>query len=92
MKRFVVNDYLVSVGGEHHLGWLPENAAEPLPIPVRKLLFDFVIKGDGGYIFEYQSQSGEFINDSWHETLEDAKVHGQQNFGVPMDVWVEENL
>lgn len=93
MKRLIINDYLVTVGGEQHSGWLPMQAVEPLPTPVRELYFDFVIKESTpgvGYIFEYYSQCGEFFNDTWHETLEDAKAQAQQDFGIPLDAWSEE--
>ncbi len=91
MKRLTVTNFLVTVGGEQHSGWLPENAVEPLPIPVREIVFDFELEGTvGGYIFKFYSRCGEMIGDDWYQYLEDALIEVQQRFGIPLDAWHED--
>ena len=84
-----VSGHVVRVGGTQHTGWLPGDAAEPLPEPVRDLAFDIEILSDGasGYILYYESQGGELYGDTWHRTLEEAESEAADRFGVRPEQW-----
>ena len=75
MKKLFVKNFLAKVGGEQHSGWLPENAATPLTIPTRELLFDLEIEElekDGGFLLLYHSQNEELYGDTWHRNEQEA--------------------
>ena len=73
----------VRFGGEEHSGWLPANAATPLPTPVENTLVDFEIdEVEGGYVLEWFSRNTSHHGDSWHETLEDALERAGTEFGI----------
>ena len=43
----------IQLGGEDHLGWLPENASQPRPTPIETALLDVRILEDvQGFILE----------------------------------------
>jgi hypothetical protein len=80
----------VRIGGESHAGWLPRGAAIPLPTPVRNLIVDIEIQFDGtGYLLCYQSRDGSFVGDTWHHSLEDAKLSAVEQLGVQPSQWIE---
>ena len=84
-----VSGHVVRVGGTQHTGWLPDNASEPLPEPVRDLAFNIEIQSDGssGYILCYESQEGDLYGDTWHQTLEEAEEAAAEWFGVRPEQW-----
>jgi hypothetical protein len=46
-----VDGWPVTFGGEAHSGWLPSNAATPLPTPIERDVLDVTIeKIDAGYL------------------------------------------
>lgn len=75
------------VGGEPHGGWLPPNAAVPLPTPVRP--FDFAITSDGqdSFLLEHRSQDGTARGDTWHGTLAAAVCEASECFGIDPAAW-----
>jgi hypothetical protein len=78
----------IRFGGEEHSGWLPANAAMPLPTPVEDLLVDFEIDElEVGYILAWYSRNSSHHGDSWHETLEDALEQASTEFGVRPEEW-----
>ena len=92
MERLFVTKFLVKIGGEQHTGWLPENAAVPLPIPLRELLFNFEIKeleNEGGFLLLYESQNEELYGDTWHRTKDEASEAAEEWFNIPKDLWKE---
>jgi hypothetical protein len=55
----------LQVGGVAHSGWLPPNAATPLPTSVRKLRVDLAIESEGdGFLLVSKSDSPDFFGTS----------------------------
>jgi len=72
------------------VGWLPENAATPLPTPARQLIFDVrILEGRAEFILEWQSAGGDYSNDSRHATIEEAKTEANERFGITASEWLE---
>jgi hypothetical protein len=93
-----VEGWLFTFGGETHSGWLPPNAAIPLPTPVEHVVLDVTIeKCDGGYLLEWAAKptatSRELlppkVGDSWHESIDDAETAAQEWFGIEREHWIE---
>lgn len=83
-----ITGYPVQFGGQSHSGWLPANAAQPPPTPVRNLLLDVSIEFDGhGYLVIYYSQCGSEWGDTWHESLAEAEEQALVNFGITHELW-----
>ena len=83
-----ISGHKARVGGTQHSGWLPEGAAEPLPTPIRDVIFNLEIQFDGyGYLLYYASQEGDLHGDTWHETIEDAEQAAVEYFNVGADQW-----
>jgi hypothetical protein len=81
---------IVEFGGETASGWLPSNAATPLPTPPRQLIFDVrILEGRAEFILEWQSADGDYSNDSWHATIEEAKTEASERFGIAASEWRE---
>jgi hypothetical protein len=79
---------VVEFDGETASGWLPENAATPLPTQPRQLIFDVrILEGPAEFILEWQSADGNYSNDSWHATIEEAKTEARERFGVALSEW-----
>ncbi len=75
-------------GGETSSGWLPSNAATPLPTQPRQLIFDVrILEGDAEFILEWQSADGDYSNDSRHATIEEAKTEARGKFGIAESEW-----
>ena len=78
----------VRIGGEQHTGWLPANAAIPLPTPIREILLNIEIQNDGaGFLLCYSSTDGTVYGDTWHESLADAESAAFDNFGIARAEW-----
>lgn len=76
----------VRFGGHEHEGWLPPNAFLPKATPVENALLDVIILDvEGGYILEWESQSGSRSGDTWHQSVEDAE--SQANIEFEIDAW-----
>jgi hypothetical protein len=85
-----LSGHKIRIGGTQHSGWLPADAASPLPTPIREVVFDLEIQFDGsGYILCYVSQDGQLYGDTWHETLTEAEQVATEEFGVKIDQWQE---
>lgn len=79
---------VVELGGEMANGWLPANAATPLPTQPRQLIFDVrILEGRAEFILEWQSADGEYSNDSWHERIEEAEAEARERFGIAPSEW-----
>jgi len=79
----------VKIGGEQHSGWLPEGAATPLPTPKREVKMKFEITDDGGgdYLLVYESEDKSVYGDTWHRSIEEAKIAAESSFGIPKREW-----
>lgn len=78
----------IRFGGEEHSGWLPANAAEPLPTPVEEALVDFEISEvEGGYLLQWYSQNTSHRGDLWYETLEGALEQASIDWGIHPEEW-----
>ena len=94
-----VEGWPFTFGGELHSGWLPPEAAPPLPRPTHRELLDITIEqedGGGGYLLIYEARPSQTCaepvrapcaGDTWHETLEDAEDAAQEYFGVRPEDW-----
>jgi hypothetical protein len=79
----------VFFGGQEHSGWLPDNAIQPQPTPLRTALLDIHIYNDGaGYILEWKSRTTPDQGDTWHETLAGAEQQAQRDFGIEPTEWL----
>jgi hypothetical protein len=76
-------------GGEEHTGWLPPDAATPLPTPIQHLLLDLEIDGNEreGYLIIGRSQDGSFEWDTWYKALAEALAAANADFGISADDW-----
>ena len=75
-------------GGEEHTGWLPPNAAVPLPTPFNDALLDVEIQYDGhGFLLCYATQDGLASGDTWYESLADAEQAAKEQFGIQRSQW-----
>jgi len=72
----------IQFGGQEHEGWLPPNASLPKATSVEKTKIDIRIIEEGGYILEWQSQSGSKVGDTWHESVEEAEKQAKNQFGA----------
>lgn len=89
-RRVVVRipSVTVTVGGETHTGWLPQNAAQPRPLPVREVEYRIEIEDLGdGFMLWYETADGSGWSDTWHPTLEDAMLVAEEDFGVQRSDW-----
>lgn len=50
-----------------------------------------ILAGDREFIFEWESRNGDYANDSWHWTLEEAKSEAKEQFGIEASEWREIN-
>jgi len=83
-----VRGWPVTVGGDVHSGWLPPGSSTPPPTPIRELVLDLTITRDGGgFNLEWVSRHTPEASDSWHPTLQAAKVHALEYFDVPLERW-----
>jgi hypothetical protein len=91
-----VDGWPFTFGGQVHSGWLPTNAALPLPTPVENEVLDVVIECvDGGYFLIWQARPSETnrasgppkAGDSWHETLAKAEAAAYEWFGIRAENW-----
>ncbi|MDB5391758.1 MAG: hypothetical protein JWM11_7404 [Planctomycetaceae bacterium] len=87
-----ITNFPFEFGGEVHSGWLPPNAAIPLPTPIQHVLLDIEIQFDGfGYLLLYSSQDGSISGDTWHQTMAEAQQAATQNFGVQLLEWQQDS-
>jgi hypothetical protein len=73
--------------GRKPSGWLPSNAATPLP--TRLVLDVRILDLDGEFILEWESRNGDYRNDTWHQNLEEAKNEAKEQFGIEASEWRE---
>src|SRR4026208_1974296 len=78
----------IHLGGEEHLGWLPQNASQPLPTPIEPALLDLrILENVQGFILEFEFRSSSGANDSWHSTIQEAEDEAKLMFGVESSEW-----
>ena len=86
----------VYVWREVHSGWLPPNAATPLPTPIEHEVLDVAIeKCEGGYLLTWAARPSETsrdlippkVGDTWHETIDDAEAAAHKLFGIEKQNW-----
>ena len=76
-------------GGEEHSGWLPPNAAQPLPTPIENVVLDAEIIFDGtGNLLCWQARHGNRSGDLWFETLARAEAAATEYFGIASEQWL----
>ena len=81
---------VVVFDGEESNGWLPANAATPLPTQPYQMVLDVrILEEDAGFTLEWQSAHGDYSNDSWHATIEEARTEAMERFGVAPSEWQE---
>ena len=69
-------------------GWLPPEAATPLPTAARQLLVDIELhEDDGGFILSHVATDGSASAGSWHASLADAEAAAAQQFGIGPEEW-----
>lgn len=51
----------------------------------------FAITDDGGsnFLLISESEDQTIHNDTWHQTIEDAKSVAAESFGISQETWVE---
>jgi hypothetical protein len=75
-------------GEEEHSGWLPVGAAVPLRTPIHNVLLDVEIQFDGhGYLLCYSARDGSTSGDTWHQSLADAELTAEEQFGIEPSQW-----
>jgi hypothetical protein len=76
-------------GGVEHTGWLPPNAAKPLPTPIRDVTVDLFIEQEGpGFLLIVScAEDGRISSDTWFDRLADAVEAAEQEFGVRPEQW-----
>lgn len=81
----------IQIGGDQQSGWLPANASTPLATPTRDVQMRFAITDDGGsnFLLISESEDQTIHNDTWHQTIEDAKSVAAESFGISQETWVE---
>ncbi len=83
-------------GGQPHSGWLPKGAAMPPPTPEVVICVDFSIVEEGpqSYLFLAETDSADYVGDSWHPSLDDALQQAELEYGVTKEEWtdVEDSL
>jgi hypothetical protein len=96
-----VDGWPVTFGGESHSGWLPQNAATPLPTPIENELLDVTIEQeDNGYLLIWTARSSDTspesvppkAGDSWHKSVEDAEAAAQEWFGIEREDWASQTM
>ncbi len=81
---------LITIGGEQHRGWLPENTSTPPLTPVKTLTCHFRITDDGGdegALLIYESEGATYSGDTWHGSLEDATAAAKDWFNIDKEEW-----
>jgi len=48
-----------------------------------------ILEGPAEFILEWQSANGDYSNDSWHATIEEAKTEAMEQFGIAASEWRE---
>jgi hypothetical protein len=88
----------VTFGGEIHKGWLPPNAAMPLPTPIEYEVLDVTIQTEsGGYLLIWTARPSETCReslppkagDTWYKSVEDSEAAAQEWFGIEKNDWLE---
>lgn len=83
-----VPNKILHVGGDQHSGWLPAQAAQPVPTPLREVVFNFEIQFDGsGYLLCYSSVDGSLFGDTWHPTQSETEQVALDDFGIHSHEW-----
>ncbi len=86
----------IKFGGDQHSGWLPKNAALPLPTVVEEEIVDVrIMEQDEGYTLEWSARSSAAnpkpmppkSGDLWFESIEDAEISAFKMFGIRQDDW-----
>jgi hypothetical protein len=74
----------IRISGYPHGGWRLVDPPEG-----RELPFDFAITddGSGGFLLDYRSVDGTYVNDSSYATLEEAVMGAQDCFGIARSEW-----
>ena len=79
-----VKSRLIRISGYPHGGWKVTDPPEG-----REVRFDFAITddGSGGFVLDYRSVDGSYVNDSSYATLEEALVGAENCFGIVRSEW-----
>ncbi len=86
----------IQFGGEPHSGWLPKDAALPLPTLVEEEIVDVRIEEqDEGYTLEWSVGPSSAnpkpmppkCGDLWFESTKDAEISAFEMFGIKQDDW-----
>ena len=88
--RLVIRDRPMHLGGKEHVGWLPAEAAKPLPTPRVELHVDFLIEGDdqGAQLYWHGSDGSRL--DYWRESVQGAVEQAEFSWGIKPTEWQAE--
>jgi hypothetical protein len=50
-----------------------------------------IVDSEGGFLLVRYSASGEFVGDTWHVTVDEAKQQAKFEFEIDVADWKEEN-
>lgn len=78
------------LGGKEHVGWLPADAAKPLPTPVVEVDMDLLIEGDEHGALLYWRGSDGSRSDTWRESVQGAIEQAEFQWGVKPAEWTTE--
>jgi hypothetical protein len=79
-----VKSRLIRINGYPYGGWKVADPPEG-----RELPFDFAITddGSGGFLLDYRSVDGAYVNASSYATLEEAVAGAENCFGIARSEW-----
>jgi hypothetical protein len=87
--RLQIRGRRVVLGGDEHVGWLPDGAASPQPTASSKVLVDFVIEGDDhGAMLYWHGHDGSHW-DVWRESVAGAVEEAESSWGIKPHEWEE---
>jgi hypothetical protein len=80
---------LIRISGYPAGGWKVAD-----PPDGRELAFDFAITddGSGGFLLDFRSVDGAYVNDYSYATLEEAILSAQSCFGIAPGEWTADHL
>jgi hypothetical protein len=79
----------VTFGGEAHSGWLPAEAAVPLPTPLGRVTLNLAIveAAPGSFFLRWTEPAGRLAGDTWHPSEAEAFEQAELNFGIARAEW-----
>jgi hypothetical protein len=84
-----IKQHQVIFGGQEHAGWLPDQAAKPMPTPERHVVVDFAIvqEDSSSFLLIWSGPDKETSGDTWHPDIDAAIEQAESWFGIEPDEW-----